>query len=59
MSKCMGAFKHMGGVQMLQTYGGVNSMPPSDFEQFLLWEGVVVLKEVILNSFYFGRVWWS
>ena len=22
-------------------------------------EGVVVLKEVIFNSFYFGRVWWS
>ena len=24
-----------------------------------VWEGVVVLKELILNSFYFGRVWWS
>ena len=22
-------------------------------------EGVVVLKELIFNSFYFGRVWWS
>ena len=22
-------------------------------------EGVVVLRELILNSFYFGRVWWS
>ena len=21
--------------------------------------GVVVLKELILNSFYFGKVWWS
>ena len=21
--------------------------------------GVVVLKELIFNSFYFGRVWWS
>ena len=47
----------------------------TDFEHFLLWEGlvvlkelvftistlggVVVLKELILNSFYFGRVWWS
>ena len=32
----------------------------TDFEQFLLWEGVVtVLKELLLNSFYFGRVWWS
>ena len=29
------------------------------FEQFLLWEGLVVLKGMILNSFYFGRVWWS
>ena len=26
-----------------------------DFGQFLLLEGVVVLKELILNSFYFGR----
>ena len=26
--------------------------------QFLLWEGVVVFKELIFNSFYFGRVWW-
>ena len=29
------------------------------FEQFLCLEGVVVLKELISNSFYFGRVWWS
>ena len=28
-------------------------------EQFLLWEGVLVLKELIFYSFYFGRVWWS
>ena len=27
----------------------------TDFEQFLLWEGVVVLKELILNSFYFSE----
>ena len=25
---------------------------------FLLWEGVVVLKELIFNSFYFRRMWW-
>ena len=31
----------------------------TDSEQFLLSEGVVVLKELILNSFYFQRVWWS
>ena len=77
--RCMGASKHMGGVQIPQTYGGVKPMPwkkwfwtfstlggcgvrcggleRTDFEQFLLWEGVVVLKELILNSFYFGRVW--
>ena len=23
------------------------------------WEGVMVLKELIFNSFYFGWVWWS
>ena len=28
-SECMGASKHIGGVQMSQSYGGVNSMPPS------------------------------
>ena len=27
----------------------------TDFEQFLFWDSVVVLKELILNSFYFGR----
>ena len=31
----------------------------TDFEQFLLSEGVVVKKELILNSFYSERVWWS
>ena len=31
----------------------------TDFEQFLLWDSVVVFKELILNSFYFGKVWWS
>ena len=30
-----------------------------NFSQSLLWEGVVLLKELILYSFYFGRVWWS
>ena len=45
------------------------------FQQFLHWEGVVILKELILtvstfggcgglqrinfNSFYIGRLWWS
>ena len=25
--------------------------------KFLLWEDVVVLKELIFNSVYFGRMW--
>ena len=25
--------------------------------KFLLWEDVVVLKELIFNNLYFGRVW--
>ena len=29
------------------------------FQQFLLLEGVVVLKEVMFNSFYFRKEWWS
>ena len=28
-------------------------------QQFLLLEGVVVLKEIIFNTFYSGRVWLS
>ena len=23
-----------------------------------IWDAMVVLKELIFNSFYFGRVWW-
>ena len=43
-------------VSTLWGYGGLER---TDYEQFLLLEGVVVLKELILNSFYFVRVWWS
>ena len=39
--------------------GGCGGLEKTDFSQFLLWEGVVVLKELILSSFYFGRVWCS
>ena len=28
----------------------------TDFSQFLLLEGVGILKELIFNSFYFGQV---
>ena len=27
--------------------------------KFILWVGVVVLKELIFNSFYFQQTWWS
>ena len=36
--------------------GGCGGLERTDFEQFLLWEGVMVLNELILNSFYFERV---
>ena len=36
--------------------GGCGGLERTHFEQFLLSEGVVVLKELILNSFYFQRV---
>ena len=43
----------------ISTLGGCGGLERTDFKQFLLWEGVVVLKELILNSFYFETVWWS
>ena len=47
-------------VSTLEGCGGrCGCLERTDFEQFLLWEGVVVLKELISDSFYFGRVWWS
>ena len=39
--------------------GGSGGLETTLFEQFLLSEGVVILKELILNTFYFQRVWWS
>ena len=43
----------------LATLGGCGGLERTDFEQFLHCRGVVVLKELILNSFYIVRVWWS
>ena len=59
---CADAWGHLKvwGVSRYPKHMGVSSqcLERSDFEHFLLWEGVevgvVVLKEVILNSFYFG-----
>ena len=55
--------------------GGCGGLERTDVSQFPLWEGVVVLTELIsltvstlggyggpdliCNSFYFGQVWWS
>ena len=42
--------------------GQCGGLERTDFEQCLLWKGmkvdVVVLKELISDSFYCGRVWW-
>ena len=43
-------------VSALDRCGG---LARTNFSQFLLWAGVVVLKELIVHSFYIGRVWWS
>ena len=47
-------------VWTVSTLGGCGGLEGTDFEQFLLSEEcVVVLKELILNSFHFERLWWS
>ena len=38
--------------------GGCSGHERGDFEQFVLWEGVVVLKELILTISTLGRKWW-
>ena len=35
----------------VSTLGGCGGLERTDFEQFLLWEGVVVLKELIFEQF--------
>ena len=39
--------------------GGCGGLERTDFYHFLLWEGMVVLKELNFNTFYFERVWSS
>ena len=34
----------------VSTLGGCGSLERTDFEQLILWEGAVVLKELIFNS---------
>ena len=31
----------------------------NNFQQFLIWKGMVILKELVFNSFTFEREWWS
>ena len=44
---------------MVSTLSRCGGLERTEFQQFLLWKGVVVLKELIFNSFYFVRVWCS
>ena len=43
----------------VSTFGGCGGLERNDFLQFLYWEGVVLLKELIFNSFCTGKVWQS
>ena len=38
-------------ISSFKSLGGCGGLERTDFEQFLLWEGVMVLEELILNSF--------
>ena len=40
-------------------FGKCAGLERTDFEQFLYWDGAVILKELIFHSFAFGRLWWS
>ena len=44
---------------MVSTSGGCGCPEEMIFNSlFLLWENVVVLKQLIFNSFYIRRMWW-
>ena len=43
----------------VSTLGGCGGLERTDFNMFLLSEGLVVFKELIFNSFYFGQLLWS
>ena len=51
-----GGFENL--ILTVSTLGECGGLDKTHFSHLLLWEGVVVLKELIL-SFYVGRVWWS
>ena len=39
--------------------GGCGGHEITDIEQFLIWAGVVVIKQLTSNTYYFQRLWWS
>ena len=39
--------------------GGCGGLARTAFLTVSILEGVVVLQDLIFNSFYFGQVWWS
>ena len=41
----------------VSAFGGCSGHERTDFEQILLWEGVMVLKELILTISTLGRKW--
>ena len=43
----------------LFTFGRCTGLEMTDFWQILLWKSMMVLKALILDNFYFRRVWWS
>ena len=44
---------------MVSTLGGCGGPERTDFLTVSTLEGVMVLKEMIFNRFYFWGVWWS
>ena len=44
-------------VLTVSTLGGCGGLQRTESQQFLLWEAVVVFKELISNSFFFWQVW--
>ena len=43
----------------VSTMGRCGGLERNEFYQFLLWVGVVILKDLIFNSFHFVLVRWS
>ena len=43
----------------VSTLGRCGGLERTDLYQLLHWEYVVVLNKLIVNIFYFARVWWS